>query len=463
MSQQQPVLTVSRLTQDVRTLLETGIGRVWLQGEISGLLRAGSGHWYFTLMDNAAQVRCAMFRQRNARVRIPPKDGDQVLVQALVSLYEPRGEFQLVVEQMLPAGEGLLRAKFEALKAQLAAEGLFDANRKRPLPSTVRRVGVVTSATGAAIHDILTVLARRDPLMEVIIYPTLVQGNLASGQIVRAIETANARREVDVLIVGRGGGSAEDLWCFNEEPVVRALAASVLPTVSAVGHEVDVSLADLVADWRAPTPSAAAELISSDRSRERQQLQQLAQRATRALGERLGASSRLQQTLEERLQRQHPARRLEQQAQRLDELDKRQQRAMVQQLARGDQRLSHYQAQLKPQRLALRTTQATQILDQWQQRAHKAMRIALSAGQQRLESAAGALHLVSPLATLGRGYSITRLGEQGAVIRHPHDVRKGDRLTTRVAGGFIQSTVTDNGASPTPAQGNLLEGHPDVD
>ena len=442
MDQQQPILTVSRLTAEVRTLLESGLGRIWLEGEISGLLRAASGHWYFTLKDSGAQVRCAMFRQRNGRVRVPPRDGDKVLVQALVSLYEPRGEFQLVVEQLLAAGEGALRARFEMLKAKLAAEGLFDASRKQPLPANVRRVGVITSASGAAIHDILTVLERRDPLLEVVIYPTLVQGSQAAQQIAAAIATANARAEVDLLIVGRGGGSAEDLWCFNDEVVVRAIGASRLPLVSAVGHEVDVTLADLAADWRAPTPSAAAEMISSDRNRERQHLSQLLQRAQRAMGERLSHRQRSLALAEARLQRQHPARRLEQQAQRLDELGRRLQQAMLRQLQQRRTRLDTFSASLRPQRLQARTAAAAERLNRLQATCLRLMLGQLATSQQRLHGAAGALNLVSPLATLGRGYSITRLGRDGVVVRDPAQVRPGAILVTRVAGGFIESQAT---------------------
>ena len=255
---QRDVYSVSRLNKEVRLLLESGLPVLWLEGELSNFAAPASGHWYFSLKDSTAQVRCAMWRQRNTQVRFRPKDGMAVLVRARVGLYEPRGEYQLLVEHLEEAGEGALKREFEKLKARLAAEGLFAAERKRPLPAVPRRIGVVSSPTGAAIHDILRVLRARFPAASVLLYPTAVQGAAAVPEIVRAIETASRRNECDVLIIARGGGSLEDLWCFNDERVARAIAACRVPTVSGVGHEVDVTIADFVADLRAPTPSAAA-------------------------------------------------------------------------------------------------------------------------------------------------------------------------------------------------------------
>ncbi|MDN5680956.1 MAG: exodeoxyribonuclease VII large subunit, partial [Ewingella sp.] len=232
-----PIFTVSRLNQTVRQLLENEMGQVWLSGEISNFSQPSSGHWYFTLKDDRAQVRCAMFRNTNRRTTFRPQNGQQVLVRATITLYEPRGDYQLIAESMQEAGDGLLQQKFDLLKQQLATEGLFDAQFKQPLPSPAKCVGVITSSSGAALHDVLNVLKRRDPSLPVIIYPTAVQGVDAPMQIVRAIELANSRQEVDVLIVGRGGGSLEDLWSFNDERVARAIFKSAIPIVSAVGHE----------------------------------------------------------------------------------------------------------------------------------------------------------------------------------------------------------------------------------
>ncbi len=269
------VYTVSRLNKEVRLLLESGLPVLWLEGELSNFAAPASGHWYFSLKDAQAQVRCAMWKQRNSLLRFRPKEGMHVLARARVGLYEPRGEYQLIVEHLEEAGEGALKREFEKLKARLAAEGLFAAERKRPLPPVPRRIGVVTSPTGAAIHDILRVLRARFPAASVLLYPTAVQGAAAVPEIVRAIESASRRGECDVLIVARGGGSLEDLWCFNDERVARAIAGCRVPTISGVGHEVDVTIADFVADLRAPTPSAAALAAVPDKSAWLETLSQL--------------------------------------------------------------------------------------------------------------------------------------------------------------------------------------------
>ncbi|BAJ01353.1 exodeoxyribonuclease VII large subunit [Shewanella violacea] len=258
------VYTVSRLNGEVRQLLEGELGKIWLNAEISNFAAPGSGHWYLTLKDNQAQVRCAMFKGRNRSVTFKPINGQQVLVKGSISVYEPRGDYQLIIESMLPAGDGLLAQQYEALKMKLAAEGLFAADTKRPIPSNIQKIGVITSATGAALKDVLHVLARRDPSIEVVIYPTQVQGEPAVQQICNAIAMANARQEVDVLLLTRGGGSLEDLWCFNSEELAHEIYNSALPIISAVGHEIDTTISDYVADMRAPTPSAGAELLSKD-------------------------------------------------------------------------------------------------------------------------------------------------------------------------------------------------------
>lgn len=438
------VMTVSQLAAHARQLLESGIGRIWLQGEIGSLSKASSGHWYFNLKDNHSQLRCAMFRQRNIRVSPSPKEGDAVLVQAQVSLYEPRGEFQLIVEQLLPAGEGSLKARFEALKALLASEGLFDSERKRPLPPAPSRIGVITSATGAAIHDIITVLGRRDPSLAIVIYPVLVQGQQAATQIARAIALANRRQEVDLLIVGRGGGSAEDLFCFNEAEVVRAIAASELPVVSAVGHETDTTLACLAADRRAPTPSAAAELVSRDRSAERQRLLLLEQRLRGAVSRQLQRQLLRQQQLDARLTRQHPQRRWQQQSQRLDELQLRLQRALrarEQQLA---ERFGQLQARLQRQHPQQLLNRQQQRLQQLSDRARRALLLQQQHCQQRFTAAANALNLISPLATLGRGYAIAFDG-RGQLLRQVAGLQPGQQVGVRLQDGhFTAHVITIN-------------------
>ncbi|WP_236757930.1 exodeoxyribonuclease VII large subunit, partial [Aeromonas cavernicola] len=320
-------------------ILEQDLGLVWLTGELSNLAMPSSGHWYFSLKDLSAQVRCAMFKGNNRRVVFRPQDGMQVLVQARVSLYEPRGDYQLIIESMQPAGDGVLALRFDELKRRLGAEGLFDESRKRPLPREPRAVGLITSATGAALHDMLTVLKRRAPDLPVIIYPTQVQGSAAISQIVAAIANANRRAEVDVLIVGRGGGSLEDLWCFNEEAVARAIAHSTIPIISAVGHEVDVTISDFAADLRAPTPSAAAELVAPDNQARAQRLAHIKQRLIQGITRLQTAARHRAELLQKRLDHQDPKRRLQQQSQHLDELASRLQQLLRQRLHQGERRL----------------------------------------------------------------------------------------------------------------------------
>ncbi|WP_116472820.1 exodeoxyribonuclease VII large subunit [Zobellella maritima] len=433
------IYTVTRLNRHARLLLEGEMGTVWLTGEISNLAMPGSGHWYFTLKDSQSQVRCAMFRGNNRSVKIRPKNGDQILIFARVTLYEPRGDYQLVAETMAAAGEGLLRQEFEALKARLGAEGLFDSERKHPLPAHPRRIGIISSPTGAALRDIISVLARRAPGLEVIVYPSQVQGDAAVPQLVQALSTANRRRECCLLILARGGGSLEDLWSFNDERLVRAIADSRLPVVSAVGHETDISLADLVADLRAPTPSAAAELISQDSDVQRRQWQQGGQRMELAMQRLLGdRQSRLRQ-LQHRLERQHPRQRLQQQSQQLDQLQLRLMRAMSRRLEQAGQRAERAALRLAHQHPGQRLAHGTERLNALQQRLHGALTVRLGALGHRLALAGSRLHAMSPLATLSRGYSITL--HNNSVITDVSQLHKDDVITTRLANGEVTSRV----------------------
>jgi exodeoxyribonuclease VII large subunit len=390
------VYSVTRLNREAKALLESGLPALWVEGELSNLSRPASGHWYFTLKDAGAQVRCAMFRGSNLRVRVAPRDGLQVLVRARVSLYEARGDYQLIVEHLEEAGEGALRRRFEELKARLAAEGLFDAARKRPLPRLPRRIGVVTSPSGAALRDILHVLARRFPAVPVLVYPVPVQGATAAGEIAVAIRAASAAREVELLIVARGGGSLEDLWAFNEEAVARAIRDSAIPVVTGIGHEIDFTIADFAADVRAPTPSGAAELAVPDRGEWLRALATGTNRLATAWRRWSGRSREQLGWLARRLERLHPRARLAAQAQRLDELEARLGRAARQRLDR--------------ERL-------------------------------RLGAATRTLHAVSPLATLGRGYAIV-LTAEGRVVRAATDVVAGEAVRARTARGTLHATVT---------------------
>ena len=439
-SQSPSIYTVSRLNQTVRLLLEQEMGQVWISGEISNFTQPSSGHWYFTLKDDTAQVRCAMFRNSNRRVTFRPQHGQQVLVRANITLYEPRGDYQIIVESMQPAGEGLLQQKYEQLKAKLSEEGLFDQQFKKPLPSSAHCVGVITSKTGAALHDILHVLKRRYPSLPVIIYPTAVQGDDAPGQIVRAIALANARQECDVLIVGRGGGSLEDLWSFNDERVARAIFASLIPVVSAVGHETDVTIADFVADLRAPTPSAAAEVVSRNQLELLRQIQSGQQRLEMAMDYYLANRTRRFTQLHHRLQQQHPQLRLARQQTVLERLRQRMNVAMDTQIKRAVSRQQRVTQRLNQQNPQPKIYRAQTRIQQLEYRLAETLRARLSTTRERFGNAVTHLEAVSPLSTLARGYSVTTATD-GKVLKQTTQVNTGDVLTTRLSDGWVESEV----------------------
>ncbi|EOW2078965.1 exodeoxyribonuclease VII large subunit [Vibrio mimicus] len=434
------IYTVSRLNAEVRLLLENEMGIVWLVGEISNFSAPVSGHWYLTLKDSQAQVKCAMFKGNNRLVNFKPQNGQQVLVKARLSLYEPRGDYQIILESMQPEGDGRLQQQFEQLKMQLAAEGLFAQTRKKPLPENPRCVGIITSRTGAALHDILHVLKRRDPNLPVVIYPTLVQGEDAAIQIAQAIGRANSRAECDVLIVGRGGGSLEDLWCFNHEIVARTIAASDIPIISAVGHEIDVTIADFVADVRAPTPSAAAELVSRDNRHKQQALHQWQAKLASGMRHYLAQQHTQFARIQHKLDKQHPQARLERQQQQLDELSLRLEQKMHQRLATQQQRwdrLSH-KVQLNSPTHLIRQ-QRFNLLQQ-EQRLTQLIQHHLIQSRHQLALLSEKMDAVSPLATLARGYSVTRTA-QGELVRQSAQVKPGDTLVTQLMDGEILSTV----------------------
>ena len=439
------VYSVTRLNDTARALLETGLGNVWVEGEISNLARPASGHVYFSLKDAAAQVRCAMFRTRNRAQSFDVRDGMQVLAFGRVSLYTPRGDYQLIVELLEPAGEGLLRLRFEQLKKRLFEEGLFDPARKRPLPRWPRAVGVVTSASGAAVRDIITVLGRRCPAVPVILYPTSVQGEGAAAEIAAAIATANRRAECDVLIVGRGGGSLEDLWSFNEEVVARAIHASAIPVVSAVGHEIDFTIADLVADLRAATPSAAAELVSPDLQEVAARIAQGRQRLVQAMGQRLRRETRELALLERRLI--SPRRRLEQHFQRLDELLARLPTALTTQLSLKRSQLRALAARIGALSPRSRLAAHDRQVQHARHRLLTAMRRQLDLREARLTRCERVLRALGPGATLERGYALVTDAE-GRLVRDAATLAPGDVLTTRLARGRVESSVLSSEAPP---------------
>ena len=434
------IYSVSQLNQSVRLMLENQLGAVWLTGEISNFSQPVSGHWYLSLKDENAQVRCAMFRMKNLRVSFRPTNGMQVLVRANVSLYEPRGDYQLIIESMHLDGEGLLMQQFEALKLKLAAEGLFAQHLKKNLPHFSKAAGIITSKTGAALQDILHILQRRDPSLKIIIYPTAVQGKDAATEIAQMIELANQRQEVDVLIVGRGGGSLEDLWCFNEEMVARAIFHSHLPVISAVGHETDVTIADFVADVRAPTPSAAAELVSRNQTELLQQLQYRRQRLEIALDRLFAEKQQKLKHLSLRLHNQHPQAQLRIQQQLITQLSHRLQQSLRHRWQKKAENLTALSIRLYKNPLPLHLQQYEQQLAQLKVRLNSHMNLTLSLQQKQLAHLCGKLDSLSPLKVLARGYSITQ-NQQNLTIRSIKDVNVGEQIKTRLPDGDIISQV----------------------
>ncbi len=438
------VLSVSQLNNRARLLLEDVFAQVWVEGEISNLARPASGHVYFTLKDGQAQVRCALFRQNALRVRQALRDGLAVRVRGKVSLFEGRGDYQLILDSVEPAGDGALRLAFEALKGKLSDEGLFAAERKRPLPSHPRRIGIVSSPTGAVIRDIISVFRRRAPQVELTLVPTAVQGREATAQIVRALQLAD-RQGFDALILARGGGSLEDLWCFNEEAVARALAACVTPTVSAVGHETDVSICDFVADVRAPTPSAAAELLAPHSADLQQRLAVLERRLQLCMRQHL---HREQLRLEGLLRRlRHPGERVQQLALRVDDLERRLHQALQRRLGQSRERLLRLEHRLASRHPGRQLALLRQRLDSLAERLPRATLAGLRQRRLQLAALAQTLQVVSPLATLGRGYSIL-LDEQGHAIRDARQTHIGQRLEARLGDGRLSVRVEDNHQDP---------------
>lgn len=438
-------LTVSQLNRQVKLLLETQYPAIPVQGEISTLSRPASGHLYFTLKDAQGQLRCAMFKSSLARNTYKPKQGDEVIAYGRLSLYEGRGDYQLIVNQMQPVGEGELQAAFFRLKEKLTAEGLFASDAKKPLPVNVQTVGIVTSSTGAALHDILTVLKRRFPAIRVVLYPSQVQGNEATQTLVTAIETANRRNEVDVLIVGRGGGSLEDLWCFNTEPVARAIHASSIPVISAVGHEVDVSISDFVADLRAATPSQAAEMISPDQFELMQRFDLAEQRMTQAISAHLQRSRTLLSHLTHRLR--GPDETVQRWSQQLQQLQNRFRQATARQLKTTSdhvQQLTHRLKQNSPQR---QLAHDRNLLEHLESRFQRASLNLIRHKREQFQRQIATLQALSPLGTLERGYSITR-SEDGTVIQAVNQVNAGDTIVTLLREGQLVSRVEKTEADP---------------
>lgn len=433
------IFTVSKLNRFAKHILESEIGSIWISAEISNFVMASSGHWYFTLKDARSQIKTAMFKGSNRKVALPPKEGDKVLVRGEVSLYEARGDYQLIASHLEPDGEGDLKAQFERLKTRLAAEGLFAQENKRPIPERPTKIGVITSPTGAAVRDILAVLKRRNPGIEVIIYPCLVQGSGAAADLKQAVETANQHSLVDALIIGRGGGSMEDLWCFNDENLARSIASSQLPIVSAVGHEIDFTICDFVADLRATTPTAAAEILSYSNKETSQQLSNLQRRLLSALVNRLQQRKQALLRLDNTLQKLDPKLDIQQQWQKLDQLTFRLVELTRSGISHQSGLLNNLHSRLdkqSPQGLIARSEMLTATLHK---RLTTALNTRLKDAGQKLGNLCQLLDTVSPLATLSRGYSITY--HQGNILKSKQNLDKGDVITTRLSDGEVVSRI----------------------
>ncbi|MDX1380660.1 MAG: exodeoxyribonuclease VII large subunit, partial [Xanthomonadales bacterium] len=435
------VYTPSELNREARLHLEAGFGRVVVEGEISNLSKPASGHRYFSLKDDKAQLRCALFRSAAMKSGLRLENGMKVLARGRISLYEPRGDFQMIVDSVQEAGEGELQRQFEALKQKLQDEGLFDPARKRPLPTYPLRIGLVTSPRGAAVRDILQVLQRRWPLARVRLYPVLVQGEGAALEIRRALEAANRHSWSQLLIVGRGGGSLEDLAAFNDEGVARAVHASAVPVVSAVGHETDFSICDFVADLRAPTPSAAAELATPDQTALRETFGRSARQLLRRMRDRLHRDSQRLDHLGHRLQQRHPASGLVEQRRRLQNLDAAARRAIRRSLDSRAERLQSASARLAAHRPERRVAELAVRLATARRALERLARDAVRARSQQLGDLARTLHAVSPLAVIGRGYAVLTSPETGAVISSVEQIDTGERLFARLKDGRLDCRV----------------------
>lgn len=433
------VYSISRLNREAKTILEGSFPLLWIEGELSNLARPASGHIYFSLKDEAAQVRCAMFRMRNRLINFNPENGMQVLVRARLSLYEARGDFQLLVEHMEEAGDGALRRAFEVLKAKLQQEGLFAAQHKQPLPDIPKAVGVISSATGAALRDILTTLRRRFPSLPVIVYPVLVQGKESAATIAAMLNTVATRNECDVIILARGGGSLEDLWSFNEEIVARAMFDCPIPIVTGIGHEIDFTIADFVADQRAPTPTAAAELISQQGFELAGHVENCQDYLATSMLRILQQKQLKLQWLRKRLP--SPQRQVQEWYQRIDDKSVRIAQAMRHALSHYQHRLAYLQRGLLVQNPRKRLQQQALHLQQLQQRLQTQIQQHLKDKQQQLVRLSCQLDTVSPLATLQRGYAIVTRADDQQLVRKRQQVREGDYIHARIADGSLYCRV----------------------
>ena len=440
MSQSIPVYQVSDLVNEMRKLMETSYPEIWIEGELSSLSTPASGHLYFSLKDETSQLRCAMFRSRASVNRYRAKAGDLVRVRAKISVYPARGDLQCIIQYIEDAGEGMLQRRFEELKVKLNKEGLFNADHKLPIPSMPKHIGLITSPTGAAVNDILSTLARRSPGIPVTLYPAVVQGDSAAATLIQAINDALAHQRCDVIILGRGGGSLEDLWCFNDEALARVIYNCPIPIVSAVGHEVDTSIADYVADLRAPTPTAAAELLSPDNKIMSSQLISIQQRLHNSMNRYLEKQAQQVDSCYRQLQ--HPKSKISLNQEQLRTISGRLNNAVQSQLKTEKSRIRNHTIRLQaqqPLKLVLRKFEKIRSLTNRLQRAQVN---SISIQQQKFDSLGSQLHMVSPLATLERGFSITR-DQQDEIIRNANNNLPGDKVKIQLKSGSLNCEIQE--------------------
>jgi exodeoxyribonuclease VII large subunit len=439
MQHNEAIWSVSALNFEIKTMLEQGIGSIWIEGEISNFSSPASGHWYFTLKDERSQLRAAMFRNRNQRIAFTPQNGQQILIRAQVTLYEARGDFQVIVEHMEEAGVGRLMREFEVLKKQLSKEGLFDQKHKKPVPDQARHIGIITSASGAAIRDAISVIRRRSPSSQVTLFPTQVQGEAATGSIVNAIKLANRHAECDVLLLIRGGGSLEDLWCFNEATVAHAIFDSEIPIVSGIGHEIDTTIADYVADQRAPTPSVAAESVTMDQYEIMMRIDQLALRLQQHMVKKLSRYEDSINTIQQRLLRLHPQRQMQSLKQRLvfasntlKHIQRNNLERKNHQLQRHIEQLRLHQPQQKIAMLKLNVERSSRGLLTLMQKLLTQHKHALALNSGKLDN-------LSPLKTLARGYATVSL--QNKLIYSANELKTNDEVKLRFKDGEHNASI----------------------
>ena len=435
------IYSITELNSIVRGLLETRLTDIWIQGEITNLAKPASGHWYFTLKDDEAQIRCAMFRNRNRYLKFKPDNGIQIQARGRVSLYEPRGDYQFIVDECEPAGEGELQRAFEQLKQRLWDEGLFDEQHKKQLPAFPKKVGVITSPTGAAIRDILNVLKRRFPLLDIIIYPVAVQGIDAAPQIGKMIKHADSRHECDVLLLSRGGGSIEDLWAFNDETVARTIFACETPVITGVGHEIDFTIADLISDIRAPTPSAAAELLTPLKEELQENLKHLVRVLESNQLKHLGRATEKHQWLKKNLSFHHPRAQIIRQVQQIDGLQLRLTNCIPGILQQYQSRViiaRHMLSQYSPlQKLTKLKDKCTNL----HQTQVNLIQTNITNWQRKVESIHSRLSLLSPNATLERGYAIIYDHDSGRVVKKIEELKQGKKISGNILNGEFTATI----------------------